>query len=152
MSKQAQLKKGNEDLFLNIYKIGDIYITTNSENPADRFGGQWEQIKDKFLLCAGNSYGAGTSGGSTSHTHTTGNHTLTINEMPNHGHRAGSTNGSAVSGRSLYPFQMITSANNLVDINVIESTGGGEAHNHGNTGSSSNIPPYLAVYVWKRIA
>jgi len=34
----------------------------------------------------------------------------------------------------------------------ILATGGGGAHNHGNTGSSSNMPPYLVVYMWKRIA
>ena len=30
--------------------------------------------------------------------------------------------------------------------------GKGYSHSHGNTGSSSNIPPYLAVYMWKRTA
>ena len=30
------------------------------------------------------------------------------------------------------------------------SVGSGEAHNHGNTSSSSNLPPYLVVYIWKR--
>ena len=36
------------------------------------------------------------------------------------------------------------------------SSAGGDAngvtqpHNHGNTGSSSNIPPYIAVYCWRR--
>ena len=32
------------------------------------------------------------------------------------------------------------------------SVGGGASHNHGNTGSSSSLPPYLAIYVWKRTA
>ena len=32
-----------------------------------------------------------------------------------------------------------------------DETGGNAAHSHGNTGSSSNMPPYLGVYVWKRI-
>jgi hypothetical protein len=42
--------------------------------------------------------------------------------------------------------------------NFIENTGGGASHSHGNTGSttpgntgsSSSLPPYLAVYMWKR--
>ena len=39
----------------------------------------------------------------------------------------------------------------------VANTGGGAAHNHGNTGSNlsssqSIMPPYLAVYVWKRTA
>lgn len=52
--------------------------------------------------------------------------------------------------------------------NFIEKTGGGASHSHGNTGSttpgntgsttpgntgsSSSLPPYLAIYVWKRTA
>lgn len=40
------------------------------------------------------------------------------------------------------------------------STGGGGSHSHGdtgsttpgNTGSSSNLPPYKAVYAWERTA
>lgn len=39
-------------------------------------------------------------------------------------------------------------------------TGSGQAHNHGNTGSttpgatgsSSNLPPYKVVYAWERTA
>lgn len=30
--------------------------------------------------------------------------------------------------------------------------GKGYSHSHGDTGSTSNIPPYLAVYMWKRTA
>jgi hypothetical protein len=30
--------------------------------------------------------------------------------------------------------------------------GGSGAHSHGNTTSTSTLPPYLAVTVWKRIA
>ena len=32
------------------------------------------------------------------------------------------------------------------------SVGSGQSHSHGNTGSSSNMPPYLVVYMWKRIS
>lgn len=30
--------------------------------------------------------------------------------------------------------------------------GDGAAHSHGNTTSTSTLPPYLAVTVWKRVA
>ena len=35
-----------------------------------------------------------------------------------------------------------------------EYRGGGAGHNHsmGNTGSSSNIPPYFTVFMWYRIS
>ena len=32
------------------------------------------------------------------------------------------------------------------------SVGGGSAHNHGNTGSTSNLPPYIVAYIWRRTA
>lgn len=159
MPKQAQLKKANDNLFLNIYKIGDIYITTNSENPADRFGGQWEQIQDKFLLCAGSTYSAGITGGSASHTHTTGNHTLTVNEIPSHMHYG---LYDATNGQERYQSYGTgdTHTANVGGMGITRwnehfrtgYSGGSGAHNHGDTGSSSNMPPYLAVYVWKRIA
>ena len=31
-------------------------------------------------------------------------------------------------------------------------TGGGKPHSHGDTGSANHMPPYLAVYMWKRTA
>lgn len=31
------------------------------------------------------------------------------------------------------------------------SVGNGASHGHGNTGSSSNLPPYAMVYMWRRI-
>lgn len=32
-----------------------------------------------------------------------------------------------------------------------DSVGGGKAHNHGNTDNASNLPPFYAIYAWKRI-
>lgn len=55
------------DLF---YPVGSIYTSTKNTNPAATLGGTWTQIKDRFLLCAGDSYSAGATGGSATHTHT----------------------------------------------------------------------------------
>lgn len=71
---------------LNIYPVGSIYLSTSSTNPGTLFGGTWNQIKDKFLLACGSTYDAGSSGGAAAHVHSTNNHTLTIAEMPKHGH------------------------------------------------------------------
>lgn len=47
-----------------IYPVGSIYVSTDENfNPADVFGGTWTQIKDKFLLCSGDTYDFGTEGG-----------------------------------------------------------------------------------------
>lgn len=47
-----------------IYPIGSIYISVNNTDPSAMFGGQWEQIKDRFLLSSGDVYENNTIGGS----------------------------------------------------------------------------------------
>ena len=69
------------------------------------------------------------------HAHSTGNHTLTINEIPSHSHQIkGYHNVSAGSGRIVASFD-----NNVDDGGGAWSypTGGGGAHNHGDTGSTT---------------
>ena len=65
----------------NIYPVGSIYISVNNTSPSTLFGGEWEQIQEKFLLSAGDTHIAGTTGGEFTHT-------LTIDEMPAHNHTA----------------------------------------------------------------
>lgn len=64
-----------------------------------------------------------------SHLHTTGNHTLTESEIPAHthtiGHVAGDQDGSGSNG-------------SISGSGTTGSTGGGAAHNHGNTGTSGS--------------
>ena len=59
------------------YPVGSIYTSTKSTSPATLFGGTWTQIKDRFLLCAGDLYSAGVTGGSATHTHTSAAHSHT---------------------------------------------------------------------------
>lgn len=63
----------------NLYPVGSIYMSVNSTNPSNYFGGTWEQIKDRFLLACGSTYSNGSTGGETTHT-------LTVNEIPSHNH------------------------------------------------------------------
>lgn len=62
-----------------IYPVGSIYTSTKNVSPATFLGGTWTRIKDTFLLAAGDTYSAGATGGSSTHT-------LTIDEMPSHTH------------------------------------------------------------------
>ena len=64
--------------FLNlVYPVGSIYWSSNNTNPANLFGGTWTQIKDRFILAAGDSYSNGATGGAATVT-------LTVNNMPSH--------------------------------------------------------------------
>ena len=146
----ATLKISQEILNI-IYPVGSVYMSTNSTNPSILFGGTWEQIKDRFLLACGSTYSNGSTGGSANHTHSTGNHTLTVEEMPKHSHdmddavygnyknRLG-IRGDGGGGNGLIPSMMQTTGSSRY---IPTNTGGGQAHN--------NMPPYLAVYMWKRI-
>ena len=66
--------------FLNlVYPIGSIYWSSNNTNPGTLFGGTWTQIKDRFILAAGDYYSNGATGGAATVT-------LTVSNMPSHSH------------------------------------------------------------------
>ena len=128
--------KSLADIMLMLYPVGSIYMSMNGVNPQMLFGGEWEQLKDRFLLGAGDSYSAGETGGEAAHT-------LTIEEMPNHTHLfygacTGETKGITNTGNDWAP----TTKSWTKDTNTYE--GGDQPHN--------NMPPYLAVYMWKRVS
>ena len=118
---------------LDIYPIGSIYMSVNSTSPASLFGGTWEQLKDRFLLGAGDSYAAGSTGGEAKHT-------LTISEIPSHTHRI----KEATSSGESTGYRFSASSGPYSTANYLENSGGSESHN--------NMPPYLAVYMWKRVS
>ena len=134
-----------------IYPVGSIYMSVNSTSPATLFGGTWSQIKDTFLLAAGDTYSAGTTGGEAAHTLTESelpsiNGTLTVNKM------VGSTTRNIITGASgvfssaegSITTGVKGSDESVYSSNVTLAFGGGQAHN--------NMPPYLAVYMWQRTA
>ena len=164
-----KLKSGNQivetytkaeldDMFLNkVYPVGAVYISMTSTNPGTLFGGTWEQIQGRFLLASGsntantdNTYGSlnanvinrpvGEQGGEAVHT-------LTTSEMPSHAHpiRYGSVGSSSgdVYASVRVPYNQ-AQARVGEDNQGMEAVGGGQAHN--------NMPPYLAVYMWRRTA
>ena len=183
-----------------IRPIGSLYWSENNTNPSTIYPGTtWVQITDKFIVAAGSTYKAGSSYGAASHTHTsaahthtvnghthtsaahshsTGNHTLTIAEMPSHTHwtreiAPGLYAGWGNKSQDGWITQSLKASNGGTWETA--ATGGGGAHNHGNTGSttpgatgstslttnsttpgntgsSSNIPPSVAMYCWKRTA
>lgn len=125
-----------------VYPVGSIYISVNSTNPKTLFGGTWVRIKDRFLLAASTTYKAGTTGGEATHT-------LTYNEMPEHTHPMYSYNpggdGTWTPDEGAYLTDSVTDDKTTWWARLAMGyAGGGAAHN--------NMPPYLAVYVWKRTA
>ena len=121
------------DVLNMVYPVGSIYMSVNNVDPSGFIGGTWEQIKDTFLLSAGDTYVAGDTGGEATHV-------LTVDEIPSHSHTQTTTYSSGSSGWAN------TWAGSNVNGNPQDTgtRGGGKPHN--------NMPPYLVVYVWKRTA
>lgn len=140
----------NKTLLDWTHPVGSIYQSTVSTNPAELFGGTWEQLSGRFLIAANSTYAVGSTGGEASHT-------LTVAEIPSHeghlvsnnysgGTDVGSAKGKYLSASTMSDYEDDGHGWNLVAGNEIYlpgySRGGGQAHN--------NMPPYLAVYMWKR--
>jgi hypothetical protein len=121
--------------WLTIYPIGSIYMCVNDINPSEVFGGTWVQIKDRFLLAAGDTYNNGATGGEATHT-------LTTNEIPSHTHSYYAVTG--VMGN----YEILGGNDKFCTLSSDSETTGGV----GNGAAHNNMPPYLVVKVWKRTA
>lgn len=148
------------ELLLEIYPVGSTYLSTNDTSPASLFGGTWEQLKDRFLLGAGDSYTAGNTGGEATVKLTTGQ-LPAIRGQIHAGSGSSGTSGKgygafrAASGVFSAATEMqygrpsestsITWPSSVASYQYVNlSVGNGESHN--------NMPPYLAVYMWKRVS
>lgn len=146
-----------------MYLVGSYYITESEElNTVAKmnafFGGTWEQIKDCFLWATGDitsitytengtsvtkSLTAGSTGGETTHT-------LTKGEMPDHNHQllryldTGSAYSAGYGNGDHTGILAETASTAFIPTMWTSYVGGGQAHN--------NMPPYRAVYMYRRTA
>jgi microcystin-dependent protein len=158
-----------------IYPVGSIYWSKNATNPSYLFGGTWVQIKDKFILAAGDDYKINTSGGAATHT-------LTTAQLPSHTHGVGTLNvqgafeirhsaGGAtvldktyggITAKPNYGETVWNSASQLVaqsgtlDIVTLNAKSGqgftGSTATKGGSQPHNNMPPYITAYCWERTA
>ena len=127
---------GSNYILDNVYPVGSIYMSVNSTNPKNLFGGTWEQIQGKFLFGMDSSYPAGSTGGEATHK-------LTQGEMPKHNHIIYAPNAGGPEEGAALGFPEVGSSNTWwAAACMTGKTGDNEAHN--------NMPPYLSVYIWKR--
>lgn len=142
------------DLLEVIYPVGSIYMSMNSTNPGTWFGGTWEQIEDTFLLAAGQTYAAGATGGSAtnSHTHYEGNLKAAIGATGGApisiGYSATDPSGRGPSSVTSYTVSGASWTNTERSFNHYTPVYGETAE----PSDTNNMPPYLAVYMWRRTA
>ena len=133
----------DDNYLLNkIYPVGSIYISVSSASPASFLGGTWEKIEDRFLLACGQKYLAGSKGGEENHSH-------------------GLSSGFAdimVGSRGLRVRETVRhtfSPSDKASLSGYETDSGTSdwaAQLSGATDLGNNMPPYLAVNMWKRTA
>lgn len=129
------------------YPIGSIYMSVNDVNPSELFGGEWEQIQGRFLLASGDL------------TDENDNILATYN--------VGDTDGNKDAVVVSHSHSLTEGGNALsIDSNTAETTSGFSQGNlwgntnkrrssiasNGVSGTDKNMPPYIAVNMWKRIA
>ncbi len=135
--------------FDDIYPIGSIYMSIQNENPTQLFGGTWESIKDKFLLSSGDTYEVGVEGGEAEHT-------LSINEIPSHSHTPSDAGRNWVYGTDQVGRRQIATGNTGLYVPVaadgINGYKWGGTSDTGGNKSHNNMPLYLTVNMWKRVA
>ena len=151
---------GGKDLIDKIYPVGSIYISTSSTfNPQMVWGGTWRKTADgRCLIGANSTYPLGSTGGEATHT-------LSTNEIPSHSHGLLGYIFNHAHTQSTAKFGLLSSTqmaqngwqntgdncdfdalknDGAVNSWSIRASGGGASHN--------NMQPYLAVYIWERIA
>lgn len=154
--------KNSKATLMQCYPIGSIYTSTDTTNPQTLLGfGTWEKIKDRFLLASGSTYSSGATGGSATHILTSTEmpshkHSVTVNSAGSHQHTLGVDHDVAyVSGGKcasvhkdgIDPSYWQGATNNTgahTHTTTVGNTGSGAAHN--------NMPPYLVVNIWRRVA
>ena len=113
---------------------------TTPEKVAEYFGyGTWQEISGRFTFGRAEGYEAGSTGGETAHK-------LSVDELPNYSlSQGGSYRKGACLAQTYNGIQLSESTNDgAIPSLGINSKGKDKAHN--------NMPPYLTVYKWQRIA
>ena len=141
MSAISKIKVGGTTYDI-AYPVGSIYMAVNDTSPAEIFGGTWEQIKDRFLLAAGDTYAAGSTGGEAQHK-------LEATELPS---------GVVINRNPTKQVTLQGVKRNAISIGTDEWAFAPNIDFEAREGMKlcndphNNMPPYLAVYMWKRIA
>lgn len=137
------------NFLLAAHPVGSIYQTISPENPSVTFGGgTWERIEGRFIMGASDTYPAGSTGGSATHTQTE-------NEVGLHSHHIVAPNygqvlygGSGVSGNISSRAHVVYNTGN----NAADATAFMARESYINPKPMDILNPYYSVYIWRRVA
>lgn len=157
----AAIAQAVTDAKLAAHPVGSYYWSSESTDPSALFGGTWEQVKDRFVLAAGDSYAVGATGGtaSSSHTHQYG---MAIGDWwgcPTI-YQGGSvkSTGALEGGTTATGWTSIgigtVHRNNVLSAEQSEDKTTALFKSIANTSAATvdNMPPYIVAFCWKRTA
>jgi len=156
---------------LDSYPVGSIYMSVNSTSPADLFGGTWEAMPaGRVLLAQGTSeWGVEYQAGSTGGEH---EHQLSVGELPSHFHEIVSNTVNLTGSAGYFVGADSPSYSGILTVTKgskgLTGGGGGHTQNYlnihanitpsvnvsvaGNNQPHQNMPPFISIFCWKRIA
>ena len=127
------------------------WASDDPTSPASFIGGTWEQIKDCFILAAGDTYAAGSTGGEAKHSLTkleNGPHSHEVVALGNDQWYYKTSNPVGIKFQTQYH----TLINDISIVGTADESAGYLATNSSGTGKPhNNMPPYTATYIWRRV-
>lgn len=114
-----------------VYPVGGVYITFSEISPIDTVGGTWELLENTFLYSSANA--TGITGGEEEHI-------LTVDEMPKHSHYCNFGSSGAAGSAWITKYQQY------------RLDGGWDTNKIGGSKAYNNMPPYITVHIYRRIA
>ena len=124
------------------YPVGSIYWSSNNTNPGTLFGGTWTQIKDRFILAAGDSYTNGATGGAATVT-------LSVSNMPSHSHSFTPSGNVSSHSHSFTPSGTVSShSHSFTPSGTVSSHHHtGPSHSHGLKNGTANVSTSTSTYI-----
>lgn len=128
------------------HPVGSLYISENATSPAELYGGMWERIEGRFIMGASDSYPAGTTGGSATHTQAK-------NEVAGHTHLQrlwvlGHV-GNEVMGFGSEQYKVFKASESA---SILNAGNTGENYNPNGVVPMDILNPYYSAYIWRRVA
>lgn len=141
-------KKFISALFLLMHPKGTLFGSGDPTSPAELYGGTWERIEGKFIMGASDSYPAGSTGGSATHTQAeneVGTHEHSI-VAPNYGQilYGGSGASGDIAGRAHVVYN---TGNNAADATAFLAR-----KSYVDPKPMNILNPYYSAYIWRRVA
>lgn len=132
------------------FPVGAVYISFDSTAPASIFGGIWEAIENGRFLRA-NSKASGTTGGTERHIHEMWMATANMN-VDNVGNLNYKTGYSYNKDHMFMNYTYDKSVNLSTAASDVQGEDFVGVQVTGITNDANSVPPYVTVYMWRRVA